>query len=71
MTMAAGAVNQKPRALVEKVLFCGGSGTWVCARASRGSKASAALAAVRCSQRAGMGVVVQCMGVSCGRFASI
>ena len=35
MTMAAGAVNQKPRALVEKVLFCGGSGRFRPAVSSR------------------------------------
>ena len=66
MTMSAGAVNHNPRALVEKVLLCAGNGTWVCcARASefsRGSKTSAALAAARCSQRAGIEGVERCMG---------
>ena len=62
MTMSAGAVNHNPRALVEKVLFCAGNGTWVCcAKASEGSKTSAALAAARCSQRAGIEGVERCM----------
>ena len=65
MTMSAGAVNHKPRALVEKLLLCGGNGIWVCARASefsKGSKTSAALAAARCSQRAEIEGVERCMG---------